>query len=448
MDILIKILQLVLSLSILIVFHEFGHFLFAKLFKTRVEKFYMFFNPWFSLFKFKKGETEYGLGWLPLGGYVKIAGMIDESMDTEQMKKPAQPWEFRAKPAWQRLLIMLGGVMVNVVLAFVIYVMVLFVWGKTYLPVQNVKYGVVCEEVFQEMGMKNGDKIVSIDGQKVDDFYKIVSDIFLNNPKTIEVERDGQKIILDVPESLLPTLIRMSSSKDFRNQPLLITPRLLMDSLYIAVFDEYSPAYDAGIRKGDRILFVNGNSFRFYDEFTGLLDTLTNRKVETTVVRGRDTLVFNFNLRNDNKFGIGMGGKPFEFATKNYTLTEAVPAGIRRGVETLSSYLKQLKLIFTPESEAYKSVGGMMTIGSIFPGIWDWQVFWELTALISIMLAVLNILPIPALDGGHVLFLLYEVVTRRKPGEKFLEYAQIAGMFFLLGLFLLANINDIVRFFG
>ena len=232
MDILVKVLQLVLSLSILVLFHEFGHFLFAKLFKTRVEKFYMFFNPWFSLFKFKKGETEYGMGWLPLGGYVKIAGMIDESMDTEQMKNPPQPWEFRAKPAWQRLLIMLGGVMVNVVLAFVIFIGVLYTWGETYLPADNVKYGVTSELVFKDMDIRNGDKIVALDGQKVNDFFNIIPDILLNDPKNIEVEREGKRVVLPVPETLVAELVRISSVKNFRAASLL-APRQLMDSTVV-----------------------------------------------------------------------------------------------------------------------------------------------------------------------------------------------------------------------
>lgn len=448
MDIFVKVLQLLLSLSILVLFHEFGHFLFAKLFRTRVDKFYMFFNPWFSLFKFKKGDTEYGMGWLPLGGYVKIAGMIDESLDREQMKKPAQPWEFRAKPAWQRLLIMLGGVMVNVVLSFVIFIMVLYVWGETYLPAENVKYGVTSEMVFTDMGLRNGDRIVSLGGQKVDDFFNIVPDILLNNPKTIEVERDGQLLSLSIPETLIAELIRVSSVKNFRMTSLL-APRKLMDSTYVNSFADYSAAYDAGLRTKDKIISVNGIGFRFFDDFTHVLDSLKGQRIEMQVKRGKDTLELPFELGSDGKLGVYFSNTDLlEFATREYSFAAAIPAGIKKGAETLSSYLKQLKLLFTPQVEAYKSVGGMMSIGNIFPGVWDWQVFWELTAFISIMLAVVNILPIPALDGGHVLFLLYEVITRRKPGEKFLEYAQIVGMILLLGLFILANVNDVVRFFG
>lgn len=446
MDVFVKIVQLLLSLSILVLFHEFGHFLFAKLFKTRVEKFYMFFNPWFSLFKFKKGETEYGIGWLPLGGYVKIAGMIDESMDTAQMRKPAQPWEFRSKPAWQRLLIMLGGVMVNVVFAFLIYIMVLYTWGETYLPAENVKYGVVCDPLFEKMGMQTGDIVVSLDSVKVERFSDILADMTLDHPQTVQVEREGKLISLDIPETFTADLLALSSKN---NRVRLLVPRQLMDSTYVAEFADYSAAYDAGIRKGDKILAVNGRTFRFYDEFTDMLAANADSRVETKVLRGKDTLQFAFDLGNDGKFGIYFGStERLELAFRKYSFGEAIPAGIAKGAQTISSYLKQLKLIFSPRVEAYKSVGGVMMMGSIFPSVWDWQIFWELTAFISIMLAVVNILPIPALDGGHVLFLLYEVITRRKPGEKFMEYAQITGMMILLGLFILANVNDIVRFFG
>ncbi len=270
MVIFIKIVQFLLSLSILVLFHEFGHFLFAKLFRTRVEKFYMFFNPWFSLFKFKKGETEYGVGWLPLGGYVKIAGMIDESMDTEQMKQPAQPWEFRAKPAWQRLLIMLGGVMVNVLLAFAIYIGILYTWGETYLPAKNVTYGVVCDPVFEEMGMEKGDKIVALDYLEVERFSDIIPEMLLNHPQTMQVLRNGEELSLRIPETFIPNLLEMSS-RSYNLSPLL-TPRRPVNGVEIGDFGDYSPAYDAGIRKGDKILAVNDRVFHFYDEFTALAE--------------------------------------------------------------------------------------------------------------------------------------------------------------------------------
>lgn len=448
MIIFIKVVQFILSLSMLALFHECGHFLFARLFKTRVEKFYVFFNPWFSLFKWKRGETEYGVGWLPLGGYVKIAGMIDESMDVEQMKQPAQPWEFRAKPAWQRLLIMLGGVMVNVVLAFIIYIGILFTWGETYLPARNVTYGVVCDTVFQNMGMRYGDKVVALDHREVERFEDIIPEMLLNNPKTIQVIRDGQEISLDIPETFVARMLEMSS-RSFKVNPLL-TPRLPVDGVGIAGFADYSVAYDAGVRKGDRILSISGQSFRFYDEFTGLLSAHKDENIALEVIRGGDTLIFPMRLGSDGLLGIRpqLAGGMFELATRKYGFLEAIPAGLKMGVEQLGAYVKQLKLLFSQGSTAYKSVGGIVSIANIFPGVWNWEAFWQLTALISIMLAVVNILPIPALDGGHVLFLLYEVITRRKPGEKFLEYAQVGGMIFILALFILANMNDLIKIFG
>ena len=448
MEIFIKIVQFILSLSILVVCHEFGHFLFAKLFKTRVEKFYMFFNPWFSLFKFKKGETEYGIGWLPLGGYVKIAGMIDESMDTEQMKQPAQPWEFRAKPAWQRLLIMVGGVLVNVLVAFMIYIGILYTWGETYLPAKNVTYGVVCDPVFERMGMQKGDKIVALDHRELDRFSDIIPEILLNTPQTMQVVRNGEEVTLQIPETLVNELLEMSS-KSFSLNPLLV-PRRPVEGVEIGGFADYSVAYDAGLRKGDRILSINGQGFTFYDEFTDAVEANKGESVETKVLRGTDTLTFNFLLGNDGKFGIYAALSPlsFDLVTKEFTFFEAVPAGIRMGANQLGAYVKQLKLLFSQGETAVKSVGGFASIANVFPGIWSWPDFWSLTALISIMLAVVNILPIPALDGGHVLFLLYEVITRRKPSEKFMEYAQIGGMIFIFGLFILANVNDIIKFFG
>lgn len=447
MVILIKALQLLLCFSILVLLHEMGHFLFAKLFKTRVEKFYMFFNPCFSLFKFKKGETEYGIGWLPLGGYVKISGMIDESMDTEQMKQPAQSYEFRSKPAWQRLLIMLGGVLVNVLVAFVIYIMIFYTWGETYLPAQNVKYGIVCDSTFARMGMQKGDLIVALDNKEVERFSDIIPDILLNNPKTIQVRRNGETVSLDIPETLVPELIS-NSSKSFR-QNLPLTPRVKMEGTKIKGFADYSVAYDAGMRENDRLVAINGEYFNFYDEFTDLLARNKGKQIETVVVRENDTLQYAIQLGADGVLGI-MQEPPridFDLATKQYSFFQSVPAGIKMGADQVGSYLKQLKLLFSQKSEAYKSVGGILSIGNIFPGVWNWQVFWELTAFISIMLAVVNVLPIPAFDGSHVLFLLYEVVTRRKPGEKFMEYAQVVGMVLIFGLLILTNVNDVMRFF-
>lgn len=448
MDVFIKIVQFLLSLSILVLFHEFGHFLFAKLFKTRVEKFYMFFNPWFSLFKFKKGETEYGLGWLPLGGYVKIAGMIDESMDVEQMKQPVQEWEFRAKPAWQRLLIMLGGVLVNVLLAFVIYIGILYTWGETYLPAKNVTYGVVCDAVFTDMGMQKGDQVVALDHREVVRFNDIIPEMLLNRPQTMQVLRNGEEVSLKIPDTFISDLLEMSS-RSYSVTPLL-TPRRPVNGVEIGGFADYSPAYDAGIRQGDRIVAVNDSLFCFYDEFTDLAEANRGREINVSVLRGEDTLVYRFRMGGDGKMGIyaALGDSPFQLETRHYGFFEAIPAGIKMGVNQLGAYVKQLKLLFSQGKTAVKSVGGFASIANIFPGVWNWADFWSLTALISIMLAVVNVLPIPALDGGHVLFLLYEVISGRKPGEKFMEYAQIVGMILIFGLFILANVNDVIKFFG
>lgn len=463
MEILVKIAQFVLSLSLLVICHEFGHFLFAKLFKMRVEKFYLFFNPWFSIWKKKIGETEYGIGWLPLGGYVKIAGMIDESMDTEAMKQPAQEWEFRSKPAWQRLLVMVGGVLMNVIVAFAIYIGILFAWGETYVPVESIKYGVVAEGPFAELGLKTGDKIVSLDNQPVERFEGIVSDILINQKKSIQVERDGRIISIDIPEQFISELMEIASGKDAKAA--LLSPRMPANKVLIQGFADYSAAYDAGVREGDIIAAINGNNFNFYDEYMALIKaTADSSATKLTVLRNvsgqeitlqnvetlkYDTLNVAFKLPMDGLMGVynaPVVTETFETSTKYYSFFEAIPAGIKKGAAQLGNYVRSLGLLFSTDS-GYKSVGGFMTMGDIFPGLWDWESFWSLTALISIMLAVVNILPIPALDGGHVVFLLYEVITRRQPSEKFLEYAQWVGMVFLLGLFLLANVNDFLKFF-
>ncbi len=437
--ILIKATQLILSLSILVIVHEFGHFIFAKLFKCRIEKFYLFFDPWFSLFKVKKGDTEYGIGWLPLGGYVKISGMIDESMDKEQMKLPAQPWEFRSKPTWQRLIIMVGGVLFNLILALVIYSSVLFVWGEQYLPTKNVKYGVVVSETGKEMGLRNGDKILAIDGKEVENFYKIVPTILLDGVKTIEVERDSQKTILPVKSEIIPKLIKERYVIDVR----------IPYSGVIQGFTKNSPARDAGMEIGDKIISMNGNTFQFNDQFSDSLQAAKEKKVTLDILRKGQKIQLPVQLDKIGILGIAwdIDKNIFQFKTIKYGLIESVPAGIQKGYQSIADYLKQFKLLFDPKTKAYKSLGGFGSIGSIFPAIWDWQSFWNLTAFLSIMLAVMNILPIPALDGGHVLFLLYEIITRRKPNEKFLEYAQITGMVILFALLLYANGNDVIKYF-
>ncbi len=434
--ILIKVAQFFLSLSILVVLHELGHFTFAKIFKTKVEKFYIFFNPWFSLFKFKKGETEYGIGWLPLGGYVKIAGMIDESMDKEQMKQPPQPWEFRSKPAWQRLLILLGGIIVNILLAFVIYIGVLFAWGEDYLPVDNLKYGIMTDSTGISLGLQNGDKILYVAGKKVDNFQKILPTLILEEPKVITVLRDGKKVDIKIKDSDL---------KNILNNPALIAPRL---PFVIAMVPDTGNAAKAGIKPGDRVIAVNGEKAVFIDEVKKYLNENKGKTVELTIVRNSDTLNIPVQVNNQGMIGVALDldlSKYFELKHVDYSLWEAIPAGAKKTVKVFSSYLKQLKLIFNPETEAYKSVGGFITIGKIFPGVWDWKAFWSLTAFLSIMLAVLNLLPIPGLDGGHVMFTLYEMITGRKPSDKFLEKAQMVGLIILLLLVLYANGNDIFK---
>lgn len=439
MDILIKVLQLLLSLSILVVFHEFGHFITAKAFKVRVEKFYLFFNPWFSLFKFKIKDTEYGMGWLPLGGYVKIAGMIDESMDKEQMKQPPQPYEFRSKPAYQRLIIMLGGVTVNILLAMAIYISLLAIHGEEYLPVSEVKYGIVADSLGMEMGLMNGDKIITIDNVVIEDFHKITEAIVLDEAKTIQVMRNGVEQNIVLPEGIIPKLLKHETP--------FISYRI---PFIVGGFAEESPAKNAGIIEKDHIIGINNIEAPFFDQFKETIADYKGEEVSVTVLRGSDTLRFPVQISEEGLIGVSpIVQLDYYFALhqKDYNFIEAIPAGITKTFKGIGSYLKQLKLLVQPETKAYESIGSFITIGSIFPSTWDWQIFWRLTAFLSIMLAILNVLPIPALDGGHVLFLLFEIISGRKPTEKFMEIAQVVGMVILLALFVLAMGNDIMRLF-
>lgn len=438
MEILTQVLQLLLSLSILVIFHELGHFVAAKAFKTRVEKFYLFFNPWFSIFKFNFRGTEYGLGWLPLGGYVKIAGMIDESMDREQMKKPAQPWEFRSKPAWQRLIIMLGGVIVNIILAVVIYIVMLFSWGEQYIPTSEVKYGITVDSLGYEMGLRPGDKILSVDQQQVEEFHKIPVKIIIDEATTIQVMRGGQQVNVNIPRGFLNKLVH-HRSPDFIG---IRTP------FYVGGFSKNSPAKAGGLQVDDRIIGIGGEKTLYFDQFKDKIRNYKGKEVGISVVRNKDTITRQVQVSPEGLIGV-YAKNPVNFLNlreHKYSLVEAIPAGVVKAYRGVENYLKQLKLLFSPEVKAYESVGGFITIGSIFPTQWNWQAFWGLTAFLSIMLAILNILPIPALDGGHVMFLLYEIIARRKPSDKFLEYAQIVGMVILFGLLIVANGNDIMRF--
>ncbi|HON17919.1 MAG TPA: RIP metalloprotease RseP [Salinivirgaceae bacterium] len=437
MEILIKISQLLLSLSILIILHEFGHFIFAKIFKTRVEKFYLFFNPWFSLYKKKIGETIFGIGWIPLGGYVKISGMIDESLDKEQLQSEPQPYEFRAKPSWQRLLIMVGGVLLNFVLALLIYIMVLFAWGEQYIPLAKMEHGIVPDSTAELIGFKAGDRILGIDGKPIERFQEIISTIILNNAQSVEVIRGNDSISIEIPEWVTQRVVK--------NNDILFSPRLKM---IVGGFSENSPAQNAGLKENDHILMVDSIPTPYLDLMIPTLEERKNQRVQLTVKRDNDTLLFDVVVSENGKIGVYADmAASIPLATSNYGFFESIPAGIAKGFKTANDYLKQLKLIFSPKTKAYESLGGFITIGKIFPGTWDWQHFWNLTAFLSIMLAILNLLPIPALDGGHVMFLLYEMISGRKPSEKFMEYAQIAGMIFLLLLIIYANGNDIIRLF-
>ena len=444
--ILIKTIQFFLSLSLLIVLHELGHFIPAKIFKTRVEKFYLFFDIKFSLFKKKIGETVYGIGWLPLGGYVKIAGMIDESMDTAQMAEEPKPWEFRSKPAWQRLIIMLGGVTVNFILAVIIYIGMAYSYGDQYIPMDSLKDGIWVREknIGDELGVQTGDQIKAIDGEEVENFDSLLGEII--NGNTITIERDGTTIENEIPVDFIATLLEDEDKIRF-----IISPRI---PFIVGGIPDESSNKDSGLKVQDQIIGIGDQRITYFDEAEPLLESYTNQKVDLIVSRdGREEQI-PVVISDSATIGISIGALPFDkmeemgyfrLETRKYTFMESIPAGIDKGVTTLVSYVKQLKKIFNPETGAYKGVGGFAAIGSMFPDTWNWPVFWSTTALISIILAFMNILPIPALDGGHVTFLLYEMVTGRKPSDKFLEYAQMIGFFLLIALLLFANGNDIYK---
>lgn len=439
MEILIKALQFILSLSILVVLHEFGHFFFAKLFKIRVEKFYLFFNPGFSLFKFTIGETEYGMGWVPFGGYVKISGMVDESMDTEQMKQPAQDYEFRSKPAWQRLLVMTGGVIMNIITAIIIYICMSFSYGSTYIDNKDIHDGYAFSEFAEEIGFKDGDKIVSVDNKTYGDYRLILQDIIISSPQFVEVERNGERIKIIMNESYIPKLLTEKAFMTLR-LPMVIDSTL-----------DDSIAGVSGIVRGDSLYAANGIPMRYQDEFATFFKEHANEPAVISLMRGGETMDVTLALDDKNVIGVYIDGaraiQIYNITFKKYSLLESIPQGFKRAKDMVASYIDQMKLVFNPKTEAYKSVGSVISMGKVFSPVWDWAHFWNLTALYSVVLAVMNILPIPALDGGHVMFLLYEVVTRRSPNEKFLEYAQMVGMFLLLGLIILALGNDIYKLF-
>ncbi len=437
MEIFIKVVQLFLSLSLLVAIHEFGHFIVARIFKIRVEKFYIFFDPWFSLFKFKRGDTEYGLGWIPLGGYVKIAGMIDESMDTEQMKQPVQPWEFRAKPAWQRFLVMIAGVVMNLVLAFAIYCGISYTWGSNYLANEDVKWGYNFNTTAEQMGFVDGDKIISIDGQSIDNVTEILNMLVLSDSdRAVIVEREGATQEFTIPYD---QLLAMRNNEEFKG---LYTPIIPM---FVGEV-QADAAREAGLTEKDQIVGVGGVAAIEAQRVMDLLGSHKGEEVTLDVIRNGEALQLTVPVNDEGKVGFQIG-QPFEYRTQRYTLWESIPAGARLTVKQLKGYWQQLKMIVQPKTEMYKSLGGFISIGSIFPGEWDWFSFWNTTAFLSIILAVMNIIPIPGLDGGHSLFTLWEIITRRKPSDKFLEIAQYVGLFILLALLIYANGNDIYRFF-
>ncbi len=446
METLIKATQLILSLSLLVFIHELGHFMFAKFFGARVEKFYLFFNPWFSLFKFKKGETEYGIGWVPMGGFVKISGMIDESMDKEQMKQEPQPYEFRSKPAWQRLLIMVGGVMMNVVLAIVVYAGISYSHGSSYIANRDAIYGYNYSEEAKEMGFVDGDKVLNIDGEEIESYRDITLMVLFDDIEYIEVEREGQPIKIKVDKNLISKMLKSKSLFAELRIPIMI------DSVIVD-----GAAYTYGIEADDKIIAAAGEQVEYLDQMTRFREILSENigsKVDITVKRDSSgvEIVKNIpvNVPADSVIGIINSldvASIYPIQTKEYTLLESVPQGISLAVSNIDNYFKQIKLIFTPKTEAYKAVGSVVSMGSMFGAEWDWLRFWEMTAMLSIVLAVMNILPIPALDGGHVLFLIYEVITRRKPSDKFMEYAQTVGMILLIALMVFALGNDIYKLF-
>ncbi len=437
----VKAISLILSLSILVLLHEAGHFIPARLFKTKVEKFYLFFDPWFSLFKYKKGDTEYGIGWIPLGGYVKIAGMIDESMDKEAMKQPAQPWEFRSKPAWQRLIIMIGGVTVNALLAWAIYSMSLFTWGKEVLPLENTKYGLAADSLMYQYGFKDGDVITAIDTVKAYDLKSISEEILLNERRTIHISRNGKDTIIQLPEDCQDEIL------DKLDGPLFsIRMPFIIDSV---IQDTSAPAFASTLKKGDQVIGVNTVATPYFQDYSKEIAKFAHKKVQLKTIRGKDTLMIPCGVDADGRIGTYSKGLDhyFTFTKKEYGFFEAIPAGLGEATDRLSGYVKQFKLIFS--KAGIKKVGGPLSMGSLFPSSFGehyWEHFWAMTALLSVILAFMNLLPIPALDGGHVMFLLYEMIFRRKPGEKFMEYAQMTGMVLLLGLMAYALFNDVLRF--
>ena len=433
---LIKAAQLVVALSLLVIIHELGHFMWARIFKIRVEKFYLFFNPWFSLFKWKpkNSETTYGIGWLPLGGYVKIAGMIDESMDKEQMAQEPKPWEFRSKPAWQRLLVMTGGVLNNFILAFVIYTGIAWYWGEKTIPFQNAYEGMDFTPAAQALGFRNGDILLEADGKLIDALNRSALFDMLEAREVTVLRNHRDTVAIALPKD---AVMKLPQDEQFMAFRIPVFVKQIMPG---------EPAAKAGMQEGDRIIAVGDSLTPSYTELSPALMAYAGKETTVTVQRGDRKVTLKATPTEGGKLGFGLKSPDeiFEWYTTSYNLLEAVPKGIGTGTNMLTTYVGSLKHLFSKEGA--EQIGGFGAIGSLFPPKWNWRTFWEMTAFLSIILGFMNIIPIPALDGGHVMFLLWEVVTRRKPSEKFLEYAQTAGMFLLLALLVYANSNDIYRF--
>ena len=435
----VKALQFILSFSILVTLHEMGHFFTARWFKCRVEKFYLFFDPWFSLFKKKVGDTEYGIGWVPFGGYVKIAGMVDESMDKEQMKNPPQPWEFRSKPAWQRLIIMIGGVVVNIILALFLFIMITWKWGDEYLPSKNLHYGIYADSLGLKAGLQNGDKIISVDNKPLENFGTLASDIILGEAKTLQIVRNDENKTININSDLINALNKTHGDKFVG-----IQFPVIVDSV-----GSTAKIIQGQLLKNDTLISINDIPFKFYNEFEKIKQPFADKEIYVGLIRNNDTVSIKVKLDENAKMGFFTKDplKLLGTVTHTYSFGESVPVGINKCFSTLDKYITGLGQIITGKVNANDSLGSVISIGNTFPGIWDWERFWTLTAIFSIILAFMNILPIPALDGGHALFCLYEMITGRKPSDKFMEYAQIVGMVLLLGLMAYALGLDVFRLF-
>jgi regulator of sigma E protease len=435
-----KTAQFILSFSIIVVLHELGHFIPARLFGARVEKFYLFFNPGFSLWKKKIGDTEYGLGWIPFGGYVKISGMIDESMDKEQMNKAPESYELRSKPAYQRLIVMLGGVIVNVILAIIIFIGIAWFWGDDFLPAKNLSYGIHPTEISKKMGLQDGDIIVALDQKELKDFFELESKIVLEEAKTIQVKRGDSVLSLAIPTTIAAELANANNTTAF------VVPMfpVIVDSI-----GKTAVVVEGSFQKNDTLLSINGQSVKYQHEFIEVKKKFSDSLVTVIAKRGMDTVKIRTLINNKAQLGlfVKLPMQLFKTVHQEYSFAEAIPTGVQRCFTTLDNYVTGIKQIFTGKVNPNDSLGSLISIGNTFPSQWDWERFWTLTAVFSIVLGFMNVLPIPALDGGHALFILFEMITGRKPSDKFMEYAQIAGMILMFGLMLYALGLDFWRLF-